>query len=85
MICTRIMISKGQRPFSSTRAVRVFWHFLSKKLSTLYWVTLRRPLGSNQIRTSDPYGKAKRAQRTLIKQMVIRTAKCSQIYKIPVF
>ena len=27
---TRIMISKGQRPFSSTRAVRVFWHFLSK-------------------------------------------------------
>ena len=23
------MISRGQRPFSSTRALRVFWHFLS--------------------------------------------------------
>ena len=49
---TRIMISKGQRPFSSTRAVRVFWHFLSK---IEYWVTLNRPLKSNQIRAVDPY------------------------------
>ena len=50
------MISKGQQPFSSTRVVRVFWHFLSK---IEYWVTLRRPLRSNQMRTDDPYGKAK--------------------------
>ena len=40
---TRITISKGQRPFSSTRAVRVFWHFLSKieYILKLYWVTLK--------------------------------------------
>ena len=31
------MKSKGQRPFSSTRAVRVFWHFLPE---IKYW----RPL-----------------------------------------
>ena len=49
---TRIMISKGQRPFFSTRAVRVFWHFLSK---IEYLVTLNRPLGSNQIKAVNPY------------------------------
>ena len=27
---TRILKSKGQQPFSSTRAIRVFWHFLPK-------------------------------------------------------
>ena len=37
---TRIMKSKGQRPYSSTRAVRVFWHFLPEIeyiLVTLNW------------------------------------------------
>ena len=43
---------KGLWPFSSTRAVRVFWHFLS---IIEYWVTLNRPLRSNQIRAVDPY------------------------------
>ena len=48
---TRIMKSKGQRPFSSTRAIRVFWHFLPK---IEYWVTLRRPLGGLNMSTGDP-------------------------------
>ena len=37
---TRIMKSKGQRPFSSTRAVRVFWHFLPE---IEYWGPLNSP------------------------------------------
>ena len=48
---TRIMKFKGQIPFSSTCAVRVFWHFLPK---IEYWVTLRRPLGQLNISTGDP-------------------------------
>ena len=47
---TRIMKSKGQRPFSSTRAIRVFWHFLHK---IEYWVTLGRPLGRLNMSTGD--------------------------------
>ena len=53
---TRIMISRGQRPFSSTRALRVFWHFLPK---IKYWVTLRWPLGHCHMCTGDPYNMAK--------------------------
>ena len=48
---TRIMKSMGQRPFSSTRAIRVFWHFLPK---IEYWVTLVRPLGQLNMSTGDP-------------------------------
>ena len=45
------MKSKGQRPFSSTHAIRVFWHFLPK---IEYWVTLGRPLGQLNMSTGDP-------------------------------
>ena len=48
---TCILKNKGQRPFSSTRAVRVFWHFLPK---IEYWVTLVRPLGRLNMSTGDP-------------------------------
>ena len=44
---TDISLSKF---FSSTRAVRVFWHFLS---IIEYWVILRRPLGGLNMSTGD--------------------------------
>ena len=48
---TRIMKSKGQRPFSSIRAVRVFWNFLSK---IEYWVTLKTLFKKQPDKSLDP-------------------------------